>query len=114
MFPEPPQVHFDNLPSAGVQIRVGGKQTISATVSGTPFPQVSWYKDGKPLEPSVAKTEVGEFSTHIIFTDADIEATGNYRVAVANEAGSSSADVYVTVKGGQLLKYSKTILSSLN
>lgn len=92
-------MQLDRLYPSGAQIRIGGSQTISATVSGVPFPTVTWYKDGKALTPTQAKTQVGEFSTEIMFTDVDVDASGSYRVVVENDVGSSSADVYVNVKG---------------
>lgn len=96
---EPPKVQFDRLYPSGLQIRVGATQTVSATYSGLPAPAVTWYKDGKPLSSSQAKVDVAEFSTYLAFSGIDVDASGNYRVVVENDAGSSSADVYINVRG---------------
>lgn len=96
---EPPKVEFDRMYPSGLQIRVGSSQTISATVSGVPAPSITWYKDGKALKPTQAKVVSEESNTSITFTDIEADASGNYRVVVENDVGSSSADVYVKVKG---------------
>lgn len=101
---EPPKVQFDRPYPSGMHIRVGTSQTVSATFSGVPAPKVTWYKDGKALTSSQAKIDTAEVSTSLTFTDVEDSASGSYRVVVENEAGSSSADVYVNVKGAYSLR----------
>ena len=96
---EAPKVQFDRPYSSGLQVKVGANQTVSATFSGIPVPKVTWYKDGKPLTSAQAKVDTSEYNTSITFKDIDVDGTGSYRVVVENDTGSSSADVYVTVKG---------------
>ena len=60
------------------------------------------YKDGKMISPSsavAAKIESRDGTTSLILTDVEPHQSGNYRVMVQNQAGSGSADIYLTVKG---------------
>lgn len=99
MIIEPPKVQFDRNYPSGLSMKVGSTQTISATISGIPIPKINWYKDGKPLSAVQAKIETDEFSTQITLKEAEVSASGSYRVAVENDVGSSSVDVYVNVRG---------------
>lgn len=92
-------MELDRPYPSGLNLRAGSSQSISASISGVPTPKVSWFKDGKPLSGTFVEIETSEFGTQITLRGVDMDASGSYRVVVENEAGSSSAEVAVTVKG---------------
>ena len=42
-------VHFAEAPPKFVEARQHGKVLLECTATGTPGPQIKWYKNGKPL-----------------------------------------------------------------
>lgn len=80
-------------------MRACATQSISASLSGVPSPKVTWFKDGRKLDPQQVKIDTSEFGTQITLKNCSIDSSGSYRVVVENDAGSDSAEVMVTVKG---------------
>ncbi|RCN47218.1 immunoglobulin I-set domain protein [Ancylostoma caninum] len=97
-------------------MKVMEKETVklSVTVSGVPQPQVSWFKDDKPVEIDNVHTIVkDEGSGHYTLTIHDTKVTdvGKYSCKATNEAGEArtEASVHITkeVAGPQFTEFLK-------
>ncbi|VDM72968.1 unnamed protein product, partial [Strongylus vulgaris] len=73
---------------------------LSVTVTGTPQPQVSWFKDDRPVEIDTIRTIVkDEGSGHFTLTIKDSKVTdiGRYSCKAVNEAGEARTEATVHI-----------------
>lgn len=72
----------------------------------------SWYKDGRPLDPSLkVRTSLLDSFTSIMLIDrVSAEHSGNYTCAATNAATTSTTSAMLTVRGNVLLLLSALIL----
>ena len=73
---QPPS--FTSIP-ANMTVDPGTTISLSVTVMGSPFPSVTWYKDGTPLP-------IDSTLTYTIYTSTK-SAQGSYTVALSNSLG---------------------------
>ena len=91
------------VPSAAPVLNVGTADVFTSTnqpttliceASGTPAPVVMWSRNGEPLD----KERFIQLADGSLFVnDTDIQDEGTYIVKATNSAGTSEADVRVTV-----------------
>ncbi|VDM71391.1 unnamed protein product, partial [Strongylus vulgaris] len=73
---------------------------LSVTVTGTPQPQVSWFKDDRPVEIDTVRTIAkDEGSGHFTLTIKDSKVTdiGKYSCKAVNEAGEARTEATVHI-----------------
>lgn len=61
-----------------VKINIGQTQTIRCDVNGNPTPNVTWLKNGQPLDSALIHSSVNNHYVHII--DAKLTDSGRYTV----------------------------------
>ena len=78
--------------------------TLQCIVTGSPFPNVTWIKDGVPID-YTSRVYHDLFDASLRFTNVEVGDNGTYQCIVANEEGQSiSNEVVLTVQGMELLK----------
>ncbi|VDK64021.1 unnamed protein product, partial [Cylicostephanus goldi] len=83
-----------------VEIKETEAVQLSVTVTGTPQPQVSWYKDDRPVEIDAVRTIVkDEGSGHYTLTIKDSKVTdvGRYSCKAVNAAGEARTEATVHI-----------------
>uniref|UniRef100_A0A8C9S0T9 Titin-like n=1 Tax=Scleropages formosus TaxID=113540 RepID=A0A8C9S0T9_SCLFO len=79
-------------------VKAGKDLTIEVPFRGRPKPVVSWKKDGLPLMQTSSITILtSETSSKISFKETTRDHVGKYEIAVANTAGTKSAEIGVVV-----------------
>ncbi|XP_036351171.2 hemicentin-1 [Ochotona princeps] len=91
--------------------------TLECLVTGTPFPDIHWFKDGKPLfleDPNIELVDRGQI-LHV--KNARRSDKGRYQCAVSNAAGKQVKEMKLSVylppsiKGGNITRVSALINS---
>lgn len=76
--------------------------TISCIVTGSPFPQVVWLKDGTPIN-YTDNVYLQLFDASLHFANVELEDAGSYQCNVTNERGYDISDeVALIVQGKDL------------
>ncbi|XP_054908979.1 myosin light chain kinase, smooth muscle isoform X2 [Poeciliopsis prolifica] len=88
------------LPPRNVRISLGGDARLEGKVRGQPEPQVTWYRDGKPVigggRCSVERGGRGTFS--LLVGGVTEEDLGCYTCQATNEAGSRQVTVEILLE----------------
>uniref|UniRef100_A0A8D2KTM3 Hemicentin 1 n=1 Tax=Varanus komodoensis TaxID=61221 RepID=A0A8D2KTM3_VARKO len=93
--------------------------TLECQVSGSPFPIIQWFKDGKPLflgDPNIELLDKGQI---LYIKSARRTDKGRYQCSAANSAGKQLKELRVIVhvppaiKGGNVTTEVSTLLNSL-
>uniref|UniRef100_A0A3B5BH35 Ig-like domain-containing protein n=1 Tax=Stegastes partitus TaxID=144197 RepID=A0A3B5BH35_9TELE len=87
-------------PLAGCAVRHGEVARFHACVSGTPRPDISWFHNRQPVQPTKNVVfhfdEVTDTAT-LIIVDAFAEHTGQYTCRAVNAAGEAASSATLTV-----------------
>ncbi|XP_027880032.1 myosin light chain kinase, smooth muscle isoform X1 [Xiphophorus couchianus] len=88
------------LPPRNVRVSLGGDARLEGKVRGQPEPQVTWYRDGKPVigggRCSVERGGRGTFS--LLVGGVSEEDLGCYTCQATNEAGSRQVTVEILLE----------------
>lgn len=106
---EIPVIELDLSVKNGVVIRAGENLLIPATVTGKPYPAITWTKDdGKPDKD---RAEILTEDNNSIFSVKNVQRKdcGKYQISACNPSGIKSAWTRVEVMGE-----SRTLEFSLN
>ncbi|XP_071495626.1 uncharacterized protein [Diadema antillarum] len=83
-------------------VEVGDLAIFQCHVGGNPLPDVKWYKDGHPVEPSSnVSTQVMRFQdmfVELVINSARLEDGGRYKVEIINPHGVVSSSAFLTVR----------------
>ena len=83
----------------GVIIRAGETLTLPATVTGKPYPSITWTKDdGKPDKDRVVILTEGNNSI-VSIKNIHRKDSGKYQISASNPSGTKSASARVEVMG---------------
>ncbi len=83
-----------NVGSPDVFTSAGQPTTLMCEASGTPAPDVTWTRDGEPLD----KERFIQLADSSLFVnDTDLQDEGEYVVTAINSAGQAEQLVKVTV-----------------
>lgn len=83
----------------GIIIRAGETLRVPATVTGKPYPSITWTKDdGKPDKDRVELLSEGNDSV-VSIKNVQRQDCGKYQISVCNPSGSKSASTRVEVMG---------------
>ncbi|XP_015782492.1 obscurin isoform X3 [Tetranychus urticae] len=82
-----------------IEVDRGSSATLSCTITGSPKPEVTWFKDNKQLSSNDEFEIVTDSDTKysIVVKKASETTQGTYIVKAKNSAGSSEADVKLTI-----------------
>ncbi|VDM85612.1 unnamed protein product, partial [Strongylus vulgaris] len=83
-----------------MQVKETETVQLSVTVTGIPQPQVSWFKDDRPLEIDTVRTIIkDEGSGHFTLTIKDSKVTdiGKYSCKAVNEVGEARTEATIHV-----------------
>ena len=82
---------------------------LQCPVQGIPFPNITWLKNNKPVEPS-GRLRVLMSGRQLELSMAEESDTAWYTCAATNVAGSTRIDFNLTVFGRQLVNYLPHVL----
>lgn len=91
---EPPEILEPLKPYT---IREGETVVLSTQITGNPMPQITWYKNKKPLKGAPTKQD-GDTSTLTLITPK-LSDSGEYSVVATNERGKAETSATLTVEG---------------
>ena len=83
-----------NVGSPDVFTSAGQPTTLICEASGTPAPEVTWTKDGEPLD---KERFIQLADASLFINDTDLQDEGGYVVTAVNSAGNTEQLVKVTV-----------------
>ena len=83
-----------NVGTADVSTSTNQPTTLICVASGNPAPVVTWSRNGEPLD---VEKFIQLADGSLFVNDTDIQDEGTYIVKATNSAGTSEADVRVTV-----------------
>lgn len=87
-------------PPLSMQSRVGGAVTLSCSFRGAPMPQVTWYRQGKPVQASPHLTiQTKDTVSELVISKVESVHAGEYLVAIRNPYGEDLATATLTIEG---------------
>lgn len=94
-----PVIELDLSVKNGVTIRAGETLRIPATVTGKPYPSISWTKDDN--KPDKDRVEILSEGNNSIVSIKNVQRKdcGKYQISVCNPSGIKSAWTRVDVMG---------------
>lgn len=96
---EIPVVELDLSVKNGVVIRAGETLRLPATVTGKPYPSITWtINDGKPDKDRVEILTEGNDSI-VVVKSAQRKDCGKYHISACNPSGTRGASTRVEVVG---------------
>ncbi|PNI67325.1 HMCN1 isoform 2 [Pan troglodytes] len=114
----PPTIIGTNFPNE-VSVVLNRDVALECQVKGTPFPDIHWFKDGKPLflgDPNVELLDRGQV---LHLKNARRNDKGRYQCTVSNAAGKQAKDIKLTIyippsiKGGNVTTDISVLINSL-
>ena len=95
--------HFITKPSSSVTVKEKQNVTLQCKAAGFPPPIITWYKDGQMIN-----GERRQFKKRTLDIKAiEFEDRGIYTCTAENLLGRVQLAVNLTVKGKQLIKFTK-------
>ncbi|CAK9794811.1 Protein turtle [Anthophora quadrimaculata] len=93
---------FSITPEEMIYVNVGDGIILNCQAEGTPTPEILWYKDANPVEPS---TTIGIFNdgTELRITMIKNEDIGDYTCIARNGEGQISHTARVIIAGGAVI-----------
>ncbi len=96
---EMPVIELDLSVKNGVIIRAGENLLVPATVTGKPYPSITWTKDdGKPDKDRVEILTEGNDSI-VSVKNVQRKDSGKYHISACNPSGTKNASTRVEVMG---------------
>lgn len=94
----PPAIRLPRQYEDGLLFELGEAVKLKVSVSGRPLPEVTWYHDGKTMEPSsrVDCSTTDKYAMVRVST-ATREDRGEYHVRAVNALGEDFASILVTI-----------------
>ncbi|XP_047376654.1 hemicentin-1 isoform X1 [Sciurus carolinensis] len=114
----PPTIIGASSPSE-VSVVLSHNATLECQVKGTPFPDIHWFKDGKPLFLGDPNVELGDRGQILHVKNARRSDKGRYQCVVSNAAGKQAKDIKLTVyipptiKGGNVTTEVSGLVNSM-
>uniref|UniRef100_A0A8D2B9D0 Hemicentin-1 n=1 Tax=Sciurus vulgaris TaxID=55149 RepID=A0A8D2B9D0_SCIVU len=114
----PPTIIGASSPSE-VSVVLSHNATLECQIKGTPFPDIHWFKDGKPLFLGDPNVELGDRGQILHVKNARRSDKGRYQCVVSNAAGKQAKDIKLTVyipptiKGGNVTTEVSGLVNSM-
>ncbi|XP_004688211.1 PREDICTED: hemicentin-1 [Condylura cristata] len=114
----PPTIIGASSPNE-VSVVLSHDTTLECQVKGTPFPEIHWFKDGKPVflgDPNIALLDRGQMLHLKSVRRSD---KGRYQCVVSNAAGKQTKDLKLTIhippsiKGGNVTTEMSVLINSM-
>ncbi len=89
------------VPLTNQKLKEGTNAQLSCKVEGFPFPNISWFKDNKPLPASnrlITNYNMNSGVVSLKITDVQIADNGNYVAVAQNKAGHDQTMCFVQVQ----------------
>ncbi|KAL1775484.1 hemicentin-1 isoform X4 [Sigmodon hispidus] len=114
----PPSIIGGSFPNE-VSVILNHNATLQCHVHGIPFPDIHWFKDGKPLFLGDPNIELSDRGQNLHLKTARRSDKGRYQCTVSNAAGKQAKDIKLTVyvppsiKGGNATTEISALLNSI-
>ena len=99
----PPSIDIVGI-NTNPKVKQGQPHTLICPARGTPPPDITWYKDGQPIdyesEPDLTLKANGR---HLYFQEVNVKDDGKYKCVASNEAGESEQDFDLDILGKAIL-----------
>lgn len=96
---EKPVIDLDLSVKSGIVIRAGETLRVPATVTGKPYPSITWtINDAKPDKDRVEITAEGNDSV-VVVKNVQRKDSGKYHISACNPSGIKAASIRVEVMG---------------
>ena len=96
--------------------RVGDKINLTIPFQGKPRPNVTWYKDGQPIDPKTVNVRNSNVDSILFIRSAEREHTGKYQLVlqIENMEDKATIDIRVVEKPGPPLNVRVTDVWGFN
>ncbi|XP_053098888.1 hemicentin-1 isoform X3 [Hemicordylus capensis] len=114
----PPTIRGYDIPSE-VSVIINQNATLECIVSGSPFPTIQWFKDGKPLFLGDPNIEVWDKGQILHIKNARRIDKGRYQCSASNSAGKQMKELKLiihvppAIKGGNITTEVSTLLNNV-
>lgn len=96
---EKPVIDLDLSVKNGIVIRAGETLRVPATVTGKPYPSITWtINDSKPDKDRVEVVAEGNDSV-VVIKNVQRKDCGKYHISACNPSGTKAASLRVEVMG---------------
>ena len=82
-----PEILGSKLPIEELTKVSGDLVTLTCDVTGVPFPEIEWSKDGNPLSPQPDSIRISPDGRHLTLINIGYAFEGDYVCHVENKAG---------------------------
>ena len=97
----PPAIDNQTASDRNLSVVIGGKIVIDCPVSGTPQPEVTWFKDNEPISPEV-NIQLYDYNRRLEVQTKHVSDAGLYTCIGTNDAGNTTRDFYLDIYGNIL------------
>ncbi|KAM6421514.1 striated muscle preferentially expressed protein kinase [Rhynochetos jubatus] len=96
---DPLEAPIFEIPIQDVAVAVGAEVLLKCIVTANPQPDVSWRKDGVPLQSTTTRPIKAEGERHtLLVRSARVADAGLYTVTAANEVGATCCSAILSVR----------------
>lgn len=96
---EPILPDFMDVPN-DLKVNEGAKVVLKVRVIGQPVPEVTWFVDDEPVQPSDNISIRSDGDKHeLIIHEAEVDDEGMYKCVAKSEAGKAICEVELLVEG---------------
>lgn len=81
------------------KVVVNSSLVISCPATGVPTPNITWLKDGQPVEFRAGVIETRQSGTELVLYRAQVADSGRYRCVASNPAGDDNLNFHLDVQG---------------
>ncbi|XP_032453403.1 protein turtle isoform X3 [Nasonia vitripennis] len=93
---------FTITPEEMIYVNLGDAIILNCQAEGTPTPEILWYKDANPVEPSSTVTIIND-GTELRISTIKTEDIGDYTCLARNGEGQISHTARVIIAGGAVI-----------
>lgn len=94
-----------------LKVDEGDEAVLKVRVIGQPTPDISWFVDDKPVEPSDRISVTSEGDQHeLVIHKAKLDDEGMYKCVAKSEAGKAICEVELLVEGKHWLPKMKQLV----
>ncbi|XP_074654070.1 hemicentin-1-like [Tubulanus polymorphus] len=93
----PPKINSYQISLVDIEVVVNRSIVIKCPATGIPAPDITWYKEGRPLDVSRPNIALQKNGQELQFKRVAVRDTGRYTCRAVNEAGSAEQDYRLSV-----------------
>jgi len=96
----PPRIDQREASEGNLWVIVAHPLVINCPVLGNPMPEITWYKDGSPVDESIDRNiRIRSRGQRLEFASVDVTDVGRYECQARNLAGIASRFYNLSVLG---------------